>query len=639
MDLTEHKLIHNLSKSHDISDSLLQLVNFYAATRKSIPKQPSAFILHKSLTSFEHQTHYALLALVDPECLNATYPGLFSFYLKTLNSCNAAELDECFVFVLDRVRSVTPDILAVFYNYFRNCKVVLSQTFQKLGGCGEDRYRLFYCKRLCEGGFEFDYATVNSFIDGLVKQSLQETGNKFETNVEIKNYNSLFVEEVQTIKYKHSQNSFVDDELDDVMYWINALVKKGKLIHSHQLLNYILSHCDTTQIQEMTRNGLSILTEYIESEAGLYLNMTSHKNFISLCELNFNNTVNIDLKHKRELLFIYLTTYSKNISTTNLCKQMNIQEIVEESYDHIVTVIHDNLSNSAELHKRNVTLLQVLYNLISLNYRKGIERIISRIFDILYLVKNDIEPAMEYLHCLSSLVNMKIIDRRLVRIIFKNLVYLDSDDIQLRCQVYDIIRVIIPDYHEMDTYIMAIENNETQICNYTNPIVKYQRLSDKDINTLNKHNTNVFAAKLWPDLSEKKKGEEIVHYLKLLTAILKHTGTFYERRIQKGSVLHDIIGLILENKWKGENESVYFDFLEALLDLDLSKNNLIYLFNSVLELYDTMRESVCRFCVKMCKRDRYLFSLCFERGVADFECKREVFNRCYLLMGWFKPCK
>ncbi|KAM0675808.1 hypothetical protein GVAV_000583 [Gurleya vavrai] len=113
----------------------------------------------------------------------------------------------------------------------------------------------------------------------------------------------------------------------------------------------------------------------------------------------------------------------------------------------------------------------------------------------------------------------------------------------------------------LKNFDIEAETNEKKIIEHDHKINLQTRIIEFNYKRIDKRNVKVFAAKLWDDLKENKNKFEFYNYIKLLTKIIKCTGDFYEKRMQKDKILNNI----LDTFEKYKNEIIWDDIFDNFL--------------------------------------------------------------------------
>ncbi|KAM0686850.1 hypothetical protein COBT_001919 [Conglomerata obtusa] len=386
-----------------------------------------------------------------------------------------------------------------------------------------------------------------------------------------------------------------------------------------------------------------------------------------------NHDLILNETNTKKIVLFYLTkpNFSKeNLEIINFTKFNNF---IKKNYDLFL----EELIIFFEKPCNHEIALNVFVNIQKVYFSKDVVYIYKLLFDKLSINAN----VELFLIAIYKVINLQIVNRECLNLIFDELLYFDRNDREIRCLVYLILEKIFDEYYYMDQYIenhnkksnkvetneinianqneinskklnkietneINIENkneihnkklnkietnkinieNKNEACLYENLNNKYKdRITAYDCRRIDKKNVKVFAAKLWNDFIYKTNINEFYFYLKLLKKVIECSNNFYEKRMQKTNIFNDIIDFYanLDFKHKEYCFDVFFDFIEiSIKNFELTKK----CFEKIVILCLNYYQKDDKKCIfeTLISNDYYFFYYIIASN--KFDCNMEIFQ-------------
>ncbi|EOB11285.1 hypothetical protein NBO_1312g0001 [Nosema bombycis CQ1] len=177
--------------------------------------------------------------------------------------------------------------------------------------------------------------------------------------------------------------------------------------------------------------------------------------------------------------------------------------------------------------------------------------------------------------------------------IFDELIHYDIDNVKIRILKYEIFNVLL-----LRWFVFEKELKVHSSLNQTNLDFNYlKNIHEQSSNLLmlpendkqrslitDKNNIFVLCSRIWKEIKEKPKKQEIGSVVDLMTMIITLTGRFYQRRFFESSLLNEI-GKHFKTLQPKKTNLRYVKFLEKIImNFNFTKNSPVLIFECIMDI-------------------------------------------------------
>ncbi|EOB14893.1 hypothetical protein NBO_13g0070 [Nosema bombycis CQ1] len=530
---------------------------------------------------------FLLVLMMSPKDVEKYLPGICNFCFSTLEKFLDPKIIQILTHVLYQQEEISKISEEIITNYFINNNqkeyhmiwyvlILRFETFKKH----------FICKLLISDFLirEEWYKTLNDNIEELLSSELiyklMEKG-KFE-------FNRNVFEKLKEGYYKDGNNKELIMKIQTKYLKLikNPVVELMPVssVNSGRLTTYVTSESIKRKLKRVDpdKHGYSLVKIYLTSDKEFLINVLEDVFNIKELFLKYNNRIFEWLYYTIEqLVYDYEIAYDDLYNSSDKDDSRD-QNMLQSSITYKKTIENDL--------KKYIKAVRMYIKVLS---NADIDDITYSILSILHLVDNFMVSYEIFLLLKVLLNNENELDQSLLKHIFDEIIHYDIDNFKIRILKYEIFNVLLLRWFVFEKELKVHSSlNQTNLdFNYlkniheqSSNLLMLPENDNQSSKTPDKNNIFVLCSRIWKEIKEKPKKQEIGSVVDLMTMIITLTGRFYQRRFFESSLLNEIGKHFTTLRPKKTNLR-YVKFLEKIImNFNFTKNSPKLIFECIMDI-------------------------------------------------------